>query len=57
MMEERTGWREQDESQMVGKEKRNDRIYDAAETSKEHVEWRRFQRRNLNILGLLKKKE
>ena len=50
-MEERTGWRGQDESQIVGEEKRNGRLVGAAETSKERAEWRRLQRKNLNILG------
>ena len=36
---------------------RNGRLVGAAETSKERAEWRRLQRKNLNILGLLKKKE
>ena len=56
-MEKRTGWRGQNESQIVGKEKKNGRLVGAAETSKEHAEWRRLQRKNLNKLGLLKKKE
>ena len=54
-MEERTGWRRQNESQIVGEEKC--KIYGAAETSKERAEWRRFQRKNLSILGLPKRKE
>ena len=29
----------------------------APETSKERAEWRRLQQKNLNILGLLKRKE
>ena len=33
------------------------RLVGAAETSKELVKWRRLQRKNLNILGLTKKKE
>ena len=53
-MEERTGWRGQNESQIVGEEKRNGRLYGVAETSKEREEWRRLQRNNLSILGLLK---
>ena len=57
MMEERTGWRGQNESRTVGEEKRNGRLVGAAETSKERAEWRRLQRKNLNILGLLKRKE
>ena len=56
-MEERTGWRGQDESQIIGEEKKNGRLYGAAETSKERAEWRRLQRKNLNILGLPKRKE
>ena len=56
-MEERTGWRGQNESQIIGEEKRNGRLVGAAETSKERAEWRRLQRKNLNILGLPKRKE
>ena len=56
-MEERTGWREQNESQIEGEEKRNGRLVGAAETSKERAEWRRPQRKNLNKLGLPKRKE
>ena len=56
-MEERTGWRGQNESQIVGEEKRNGRLVGAAETSKGRAEWRRLQRKNLNMLGLLKRKE
>ena len=56
-MEERTGWRGQNQSQIVGEEKRNGRLVGAAETSKECAEWRRPQRKNLNKLGLLKRKE
>ena len=56
-MEERTGWRGQNESQIVGEEKRNGRLVGAAETSKERAEWRRLQRKNWNILGLPKRKE
>ena len=56
-MEKRTGWRGQSESQIIGEEKRNGRLVGAAETSKERAEWRRLQRRNLSILGLLKRKE
>ena len=55
-MEERKGWRGQDESQIIGEEKRNGRLVGAAETSKERAEWRRLQPKNLNILGLPKKK-
>ena len=46
-----------EESQIEEEEKRNGRLYGAAETSKERAEWRRLQRKNLNILGLLKRKE
>ena len=56
-MEERTGWRGQNESQTGGEEKRNGRLVDAAETSKERAEWRRLQRKNFSILGLPKRKE
>ena len=56
-MEERTGWRGENESQTGGEEKRNGRLYGAAETSKELAEWRRLQRKNWNILGLPKRKE
>ena len=56
-MEERTGWREQNESQIVGEEKKSGRLDGAAETSKERAEWRRLQRKNLNILGLPKRNE
>ena len=56
-MEEKTEWREQNESEIEGEEKRNGRLYGAAETSKERAEWRRLQQKNLNILGLSKRKE
>ena len=56
-MEERTEWRGQNESQIIGEEKRNGRFVGAAETCKERAEWRRLQRKNLNILGLSKRKE
>ena len=56
-MEERTGWRGQNESQIVGEKKKNGRLVGAAETSKERAEWRRLQRKNLSLLGLLKRKE
>ena len=36
---------------------RNGRLVGAAETSKERTEWRRLQRKNLNILDLPKSKE
>ena len=56
-MEERTGWQGQNESEIIAGQKRNCRLVGAAETSKERAEWRRLQRRNLNILGLPKRKE
>ena len=56
-MEKRTGLRGQNESQTGGEKKRNGRLYDVAETSKECAEWRRLQRKNWNILGLPKRKE
>ena len=56
-MEERIGWRGQNESQIGAEEKRNRRLVGAAETSKERAEWRRLQRKNCNILGLPKRKE
>ena len=56
-MEEKTGRRGQNESQIVGEEKRNGRPVGAAETSKERAEWRRLKRKNLSILGLPKRKE
>ena len=49
--------RGQSESQIGEEEKKNGRLVAAAETSKKHAEWRRFQQKNLNILGLLKRKE
>ena len=49
-MEERTGWRGQNENHIGG-------LVGAAETSEERAEWRRLQRKNLNTLGLLKTKE
>ena len=55
-MEKRIGWRGQNESQIVGEEKRNGRLYGVAETSKERAEWRRFQQKNLSILSLPKRK-
>ena len=52
-MEEGTWGRGWNESQIVGEEKGNGRLVGAAETSKERTEWRRLQRKNLNILGLI----
>ena len=37
--------------------KRKGRLVGAAETSKERAEWRRLQWKNLNVLGLWKRKE
>ena len=45
-VEERTGWRGQNESQTGEEEKKNRRLYGVAETSKERAEWRRLQRKN-----------
>ena len=56
-MEERKGWRGQNESQIEGEEMRSGRLVGAAETSKERAEWRRLQRKNLNLLGLPIRKE
>ena len=56
-MEERTGRRGQNETQIGGEENKSGRLVVAAETSKKLAEWRRLQRKNLNILGLLKSKE
>ena len=56
-MEERTGWRGQNESQTGEEEKKNGRLYGVAETSKERAEWPRLQRKNWNKLGLPKRKE
>ena len=50
-------WRGQNESQTGGEEKRNGRLYGAAETSKERAEWCRLQQKNWSILGLPKRKE
>ena len=36
---------------------RSARLVGAAETSEARAEWRRLQRKNLNIMGLLKRKE
>ena len=53
-MEEKTEWRGQSESHRGGKEKRNGRLVGAAETSRELSEWPRLQRKNFNMLSLLK---
>ena len=55
-MEERTGWREQNESQIIGEKKRNGKLVGAAETSKERAEWRRLQRKKLGNTGPAEKK-
>ena len=52
-MEERTGWRGQNESQIRGEEKRNGRLVGAAETSKERAEWRRVQRKISIVCNVL----
>ena len=56
-MEKRTGWQEQNESQIVGEQKRNGRLIGADETSKNRGEWHRLQQKNLSIPGLPKAKE
>ena len=56
-MEERTGRRRQNESQTGGEENKNGILVGATETNKEHAEWRRFERKNLNMLVLPKRKE
>ena len=55
--EEMTDWRGQNNNQMGGEEKRSGGLAGAAETSKKRAEWGRLQRKNFNILGLLKRKE
>ena len=55
-MEERTGRRAQNESQIGGEEMRNGRL-GAAKTSKERAEWRRLQQKKLNIQDLPERKE
>ena len=57
MIKERTEWRGQNGSQIEGEEKRNSKLVGVAETSKGVAEWHRLQQKNLNILGLLKRKE
>ena len=54
-MKERTEGRGQNENQ-IGEDKRSGRLVDTADAIKEHAKWRRLQRKNLNILGLLKRK-
>ena len=46
-----------EQNQIKGEEKTNGRLVGASETSKERAEWRRLQRKNLNILGVLKRNE
>ena len=50
-MEEKTRWRGQNESVIAGEEKRNGRLYGAAETSKERAELRRFLAEKLEHTG------
>ena len=45
------------QNENLPEEKRNGGLVGVAETSKERAEWRRLQRKNLNILGLPKRKE
>ena len=47
----------QNVSQIERGQKRCGRLVGAAETSKERAECPRFRRKNLNILGLLKRKK
>ena len=56
-MEERTGWRGQNESQTGGEEKRNGRLVGAAETSKERAEWCRLQQKKLEHTGPVEKEK
>ena len=54
---ERTEWRGQSKSQIEGKEIRSGKLVGgAAKTSNKLEEWHMLQRKNLSILGLLKKK-
>ena len=55
-MKERTGWRGQSESQIVGEEKTNGKLVGAAEISKTRAELCRLQQKNVSILGLLRRK-
>ena len=54
--EEGIAWRGQIESWRGKGEKRNCLLFGAPETSRELAEWRRLQRKNLNTLGLPKRK-
>ena len=54
---EKTEWQEPNESWKEVEEKRNGRLVGAAGSSKELVEFRRPQQKNLNIMGLRKRKE
>ena len=56
-MVERTEWQRQRKSLGKGEGKRNGRLVGVSETSGELAEWRRLQRKNLSILGRLKRKE
>ena len=55
-MEEKTRWRGQSERQRGREGRRSGRLVDAAEISGVLAEWHRLHRKNLNILGLLKKR-
>ena len=55
--EDNTRWRGLNESQIGAEEMRNGRLAGAAETSKELAEWCRLLRKNMNILGLPKRRE
>ena len=50
-VEERTGWREQNESQIGREEKRNGRLVGGSDTSKERAEWCRPQWKKLGNTG------
>ena len=55
-MEKRTGWQEQNESQIGGEVRRNRKLVGAAETSKVLAGWRRLEQKNVDKLSLLKRK-
>ena len=55
-IEETTRWQGHNESHIKG-EKRSSRLVGAAETSKVRVGWRRLQRKILNMLDRLRRKE
>ena len=56
-MEERTGWRGQNESEIGEDEKRNGKLVDAAESSKELAEGHRLQQKNLKHTGPAEKEK